>query len=193
MEMPVHCGAPVCIAYTVGDDASRVVPLVKELLENAAVAVLRREGRAEHLVPHRHDFPNDGRVVAVPIMQVHERATAASSREARRPRESTARVVASPPAAVEVQVAEFVRQHACLVLVRAREKSREPFDLPSPTTTRVERIGVSSLDHSFAFCDARRARSSIRVFFFQKVRGMRARAFIFFQKFEACAALLEDD
>jgi|AntAceMinimDraft_5_1070358.scaffolds.fasta_scaffold86577_1 hypothetical protein len=59
--------------YTVGDDAARVLPLVEQLLEDAAVAVLRREGSAEHFVPHRHDFADDGRVVAVPVQQQSER------------------------------------------------------------------------------------------------------------------------
>jgi len=56
----------VRVPLTVGNDAARVVPLVQELLEDPAVAVLRREGGPQHLVAHGGDFANDGRVVAVP-------------------------------------------------------------------------------------------------------------------------------
>jgi len=54
------------VCRTVGDDAARVAPLVQELLQHPAVAVLGRESRAQHLVAHRSDFANDRWVVAVP-------------------------------------------------------------------------------------------------------------------------------
>eukprot|EP00629_Pelagomonadales_sp_RCC1024_P019280 CAMPEP_0119281980 /NCGR_PEP_ID=MMETSP1329-20130426/25864_1 /TAXON_ID=114041 /ORGANISM="Genus nov. species nov., Strain RCC1024" /LENGTH=137 /DNA_ID=CAMNT_0007282619 /DNA_START=83 /DNA_END=492 /DNA_ORIENTATION=+ len=86
---------PVLRRQDPGNRGPRVAPLVDELVEHAAVRVLRREGRAQHLQAHGRDVADDGRVVAV------------------------------PPAAVEVDVRELLRQHAGLVLVDAAEEGAQ--------------------------------------------------------------------
>jgi len=50
------------------NNAPRVPPLVDELVEDAGIAVLGREGRAQQLNAHLRDLGDHGRIVAVPIM-----------------------------------------------------------------------------------------------------------------------------
>eukprot|EP00534_Pseudo-nitzschia_fraudulenta_P002252 CAMPEP_0201119482 /NCGR_PEP_ID=MMETSP0850-20130426/3623_1 /ASSEMBLY_ACC=CAM_ASM_000622 /TAXON_ID=183588 /ORGANISM="Pseudo-nitzschia fraudulenta, Strain WWA7" /LENGTH=408 /DNA_ID=CAMNT_0047385211 /DNA_START=838 /DNA_END=2060 /DNA_ORIENTATION=+ len=80
------------------NDGPRVGPLVEQLVEDPPVRVLGGEGRPEHLDPHRRDLRNDRRVVA------------------------------EPPAPVQVEVPELRRQDARLVLVGPRQEGRQEAD-----------------------------------------------------------------
>mmetsp|Transcript_5074 Transcript_5074/g.12450 ORF Transcript_5074/g.12450 Transcript_5074/m.12450 type:complete len:344 (-) Transcript_5074:527-1558(-) len=87
------------------NDGPRMGPLVEELVQDPAVRMLGGKGRPQHLDAHRCHFPNDGRVVA------------------------------EPPAAIQVQVPKLGGQDARLVLVGPRQKRRQK---PNPRKPRTQ-------------------------------------------------------
>src|SRR5688500_8502610 len=90
-----------------------MVPFVDDLVDNASIGMLDRETQPQQLQTHPRDFVDQAR-------NVHE-----------------------PPAAKNVQVTEFARQHAEFMLVFPRKNCAEKFVLWIRSAKILERIEIA--------------------------------------------------
>src|SRR5712692_4132653 len=91
-RFPARCRqVQILLRQETTHDGAKVPPFVNELVEHAGVGVLRREAQTDEFQPHPGDLLDEQRNVV------------------------------EPPAAEEVEVAEFAGQHAKVLLVLARQ------------------------------------------------------------------------
>ncbi len=95
------------------DDFAGMTPFIYELVQNAGVGVLRREAQAEHLDAHAGELVDDRWIVV------------------------------EPPAAEDVQVAEFAGEHGQFELVFARENGDGEFVFGKLRTQRRQRLQIA--------------------------------------------------